>query len=367
MIKKYKKSELNIDNAKKDIHLNILTYSNENYVNVKIIDQKLEAIELEYEITENMKGLKNIKKNFYQERLRLFLNIINLVKSENKFLTSDLSPENILYTEELKVMFIEREIKMFEETEEEIVYKLKRILGFLFLEGDFEEIKKGDEKLLSKHPVSKKILGAKTIEELRTIVESTIDTYQTKYYKNEMILPKKKFRSLVNFKRINIFIYLILILGLLFYGAYQLPQLRREIAIVNDYQKQEYDKVIETLKKTDISRIENTIKYDAVVAVIKLENLSDNQKDNILSNLSYNTDSQILDYWLLIGIGSYEEAYNLSLDLKDFDLQEYALLKQLDMLDLSDMSSKDKQAKRDELQGQIDAIEKQKLEQTEAQ
>lgn len=363
MNKIYKKKELNLDNNIVREQIEVLTNKDKNYVDAKVIAESKEDIKLEYKI-DGIKSLNELKKSFHTTKLRVILNVINLYKNKNIYLESDINIDNIYYTDDLNVCFLERKILDFDDIkkEEEVTMELKRLVGSLFLK-DTDNIKHADDKILSKHEISKKMISANNIQEIENIIVELIEELEKRYINEETIVKKNLVKKNKKFKQVNYFIYGILIIIILYIGVYQLPFILREIKIVNNYETQNYSEVINILDKTNVNRMNDTVLYYSAMSVIKVENLSDLQKENIVGQLSVTTETNVLKYWVQLGQNDFDGAYASAVTLKNYDMQEYAILKKMDLLELNEnISGDDKKTQMDTLQGQIDELESKKHE-----
>lgn len=364
MIKRYKKSDLNIIEENYEFFKNILIYPNEQYVEAKINEESKEDIEIEYIIPDNHQTLDNIKKNIYQERLILFLNLIEILRNNHEFLESKLSENNIIYTPDFKPYVIERKLRVNPPLDaEDFLILAKKNLVYLFSTQSYNRVMNMDEKLWKENEIISDIIDSDNLEEFIGEIEKKIISLNEDLDNNKVIIENTKYKKLIDFKKTTIVIGVILISAILFLGFYKVPLYKKEIMVVNDYEKQSYSEVINDIKKVNPKRLDNTIKYYAAVSAINLEPLTDIQKENLLANLTPNVSSWELDYWVYIGLGNYDEAYNRAIDLKSLDLQEYAVLKKLDMLDVNTkISGEEKQEKRKEYENEIESIEKQRQE-----
>lgn len=88
------------------------------------------------------------------------------------------------------------------------------------------------------------------------------------------------------------------------------------------------------------------------------ETLTEEQKDNVLSTITLQTDSRYYQYWILLGRGQAEEALKISRQLEDLDLIMLALLHYEEEVKLNDDL---KEEERDRLLNDI-KVEKEEYE-----
>ena len=95
---------------------------------------------------------------------------------------------------------------------------------------------------------------------------------------------------------------------------------------MNAYVENNYIAVIDAMKKIGLEQMDYHQKYILADAYINSENLSTEQKENILSNMTVNQNEKIFDYWIYIGRQNAVEAENIAMQLSDDELLIYAYL-----------------------------------------
>lgn len=153
-------------------------------------------------------------------------------------------------------------------------------------------------------------------------------------------------------------VLLIAAAALCFYEIFWLNPYEQSVIKANrDYLKINYSGVIEDFKNTDIARMEISDKYILAYSYVQCENLTEEQKKNIVSALSLDTNEKILDYWIYLGQLEVSEAENIALQLSDDDLLLYAYLKEKNMLETDvDISGSEKEKRIGELDSKIDKL-----------
>ena len=118
-----------------------------------------------------------------------------------------------------------------------------------------------------------------------------------------------------------------------------------------------YSGVIEDFEKTDMSRLSVYDKYILAYSYIQCENLTEEQKKNINSALSLDTNEKILDYWIALGRLEVSEAENIAQQVSDNDLLLYAYLKEKNMLETdTEISGSEKEERMEELDSKIERL-----------
>lgn len=123
------------------------------------------------------------------------------------------------------------------------------------------------------------------------------------------------------------------------------------------YLKINYSGVIEAFRDTDASRFSVYDKYILAYSYVQSENLTEEQKKNITSALSLETNEKVLDYWIALGRLDVSEAENIAQQVSDNDLLLYAYLKEKNMLEAdTSVSGEEKASRLDELSNKIEQL-----------
>ena len=92
---------------------------------------------------------------------------------------------------------------------------------------------------------------------------------------------------------------------------------------------------------------------------MKCENLTEEQKTNILTAVEIQGNEKILDYWISIGRLDIESSKNIAQQISDDQLLVYAYLKEKYILEAdTDLSGDEKTARLKTLDDQIQALTK---------
>lgn len=367
MKKKYRNNELNITKGNKEFFHEIIVFPIPNFVESKIISHSDEEVEIEYRIPTGSKKLEELKKAFYQDKLRFALNMIDVLAEQKDYIEWDFSEENLRILNNLKPIIIAKKLRRQEkESEVEIVDKVKTLLAYMFLDISFDDAQRTDENILSKHRMLKNFRGINNIEDLKKEIGDAVDKLEEQYTK-EKIISKKSLKYSKRIQIILIILTFIFVGSTLYYGVYQLNFKEKEVNAGEFYERKEYSKVVDQMRGTNLKRMDLITKYETAYSSVMVDNdLSQRQKDNILKDLSINTEESILDYWVLVGQGNYSEAYSKAVLLNDLDLQAFALIEEKSLLDVDNrMSSNEKETRRQEYDTKIKSIKEERSKQKE--
>lgn len=359
MKKNYKKSDLNI-NVEDDI--DIIMYSKKYLLNCELKVSTLENIQLEFD-SKNHINLDSERQVLNKlEKLRIVYDLSLKIQNE-KYLEYSLDPKNLFLDRSLNAKIFERKISKEENIKEIQLKRIKALLGSLFLKASYDKLLANGLHQMSKKKTLKEYYDANTMEQFIDTLNYDILELKKIYSKEKILVDSYKYDNLkrkrIGLKVFTVFLCIVIIWELLYMTPFKNSEKNAYIA----YAKDDYTAVIDSISGYKTKRLTNDDKLILCISTIKTENLTDDQKNNILVGINTETDEDVLDYWIYIGQGNYDEAYNLSLSIGDIDLQEYALIRKLDTIKNDDtLDSETRSSQMTTLQGQIDAIETSKKE-----
>ena len=125
----------------------------------------------------------------------------------------------------------------------------------------------------------------------------------------------------------------------------------------NAYIQNDDVKLIESLKKVPVNKLDKNHKYVLALAYLQSENLSSKQKKNIKKNITLNSNNKYLEYWIQIGRLQINDAKDLAMQMSDEELLLYAYLKEKAKVeDDTKLSGDEKSSKLKDLDGKIKEI-----------
>lgn len=121
------------------------------------------------------------------------------------------------------------------------------------------------------------------------------------------------------------------------------------------YIEKNYVALIDSMKNVELEQMNHYHKYILTEAYVNSENLSTEQKENILQNLTVNQNEKIFDYWIHIGRLNPVEAENIAMQLSDDELLIYAYLLDRDLIQKdTKLDGEEKKQKISELDKKIE-------------
>lgn len=309
--------------------------------------------------TEGYKPFVQIKKERREEAMINLLDCGNLIEVCRNYKV-ELRPENLYYDIHNQVFVMYRDVygKGEEFDEEEFLKQYKALTGFVLQDKyNYEDYYDGGMELLQKDKFLELIAKADTVEEIEKCLLEEYERLIAEHRETKIEIDKKKYKR----KKTALAVTSILLVLALAFSGYELfwmkPYERAVIKAQRDYLKINYSGVIEDFEKTDMSRLSVYDKYILAYSYIQCENLTEEQKKNINSALSLDTNEKILDYWIALGRLEVSEAENIAQQVSDNDLLLYAYLKEKNMLETdTEISGSEKEERMEELDSKIERL-----------
>lgn len=293
-----------------------LTVENERAVIAYNIDEKEEFI--------------NIMNEGRLTRLKTLIDVSRLYNDRIKYDFS-INPDNLYFDMYGKVFVMFRDVSDKENyyTTDNFVEEYKALIGSTLSEKySFNDYFQGGSDLLKKDKFLAHILKAETVEEIYHLLSEEAE-------REHLFNQEKKIEvdsAAYKFKNIMTIISFVLIGILVLFTGYEFLWLRPYnegvINAQNAYLDMNYAQVIEEMKEITVNRLERHQKYILAVSYVKCENLTEEQRNNILAVVDVNGNEKILDYWISIGRLETENAENIAQQISDNQLLLYAYLKE---------------------------------------
>jgi len=316
--------------------LKLITKDTDYFVPV-VVNEQEDAFLLTYTVAAEYKKWDDIKKANKNEKLRALCNIANLEKVLSTRTTFFLHPNNIVFNENLMPQIIYRGIQgliePFEMTEDELLKQYKCFIIAMFSkEYQFDDLYNGSLSNATTTTFEREVNEKKTLHELITFLRKNYRKEQQTTDKTMQLVPKKRFRL---YKQTTIWmtILLVLITSLLFYTTFiKIPYQDRLLIAHHNFIASDYSEVIHTLSNEDVEKLPHPSKYILAYSYIKVEQLSDKEKEAIMKNISLKSDKYYLLYWIYNGLGDFEQSIDIAKYMDDPQLIMYGLIKKIEQV-----------------------------------
>ncbi|WP_158555898.1 type VII secretion protein EssB [Peribacillus glennii] len=242
-------------------------------------------------------------------------------------------PENIVFdasfTPYLLHYGVKESIPPYNKDQERLLQETKATISEI-VDGQhsFDQYFQYHQTLKLSNPVQE-IFAATSMEQLSEVIQSNIQQLE-KQEKNFIHIPMSKWKT----GRYAFIGAVVLLLPALIYSLYSLLFLQpKQDAYVNsgqNYMENKYSEVINLLENYDPEDMPYVVQYELAYSYMINEDLDDYQRKNIENELTLQSDSQYLLYWIYVGRGMNEEAIDIARSLEHQDLIVFGLIKRVE-------------------------------------
>lgn len=329
----------------------------ENALPCKIHEQE-EELEFVYDIR-HMKCLDKLRKEDKLLQISVLSNIYLLEKLRERFEFS-MEPGNLYYDYRSNVYVMHKDVISddYSGKQDHFVEEYKSLIGYVLQKRyNYEDYLKGGQSLLKKQEFLNRIYGAKDVDAITKLLETHYEEVLDIKCHQNIELKRSKYRS----KNIYITVASLLlaaaagVLGYLYF--YQIKAQSGILKVYDSYIIGDYVAAIDASQNIRLSDMNSRQKYALAVSYVKSEDLTTEQKDNILALLFPEGDEKLLDYWIQLGRLNVTEAENIAMQCSDDELLLYAYLKEKKALEADmELTGTQKSEAMEALQGKIDSL-----------
>lgn len=333
-----------------------LMYPNPHFIELEIEEEGEELI-LRYEVKE-LVPMTHIRKEDAEERLVILRNVAVLEKEREAFLF-DLNPQNLYYDRNHLVYVKQRDIYETGQEQEKAdwLQQYQALIGYgLQKQYGYADYKEGGLSLM-KSGFLGKIRRAENCAQLEELLAARQEELETERRQNKILLNRGSYRRL----RIALGLSLVLAIGGIAYLCYDRivvkPYQEASLAEASAYIAADYVGCIDAMQEIAVDRMENYQKYMLANAYIRSENLTQEQKDNILKNLSLKENPGRLEYWIYLGRNDVQQAIDIAMQQSDDEMLLYAYMKQKSNIESDNtLSGEEKTRQLEEVAGKMQPL-----------
>lgn len=297
----------------------------EHYLPGKVLKANEDQLTLSYQLPEKALALTEYVKRFDRAAvLRLLPQLYWVVDEQAGLLQPFIVPENLFVIGQ-RIVVAHRGFKSsvapFKETAELRVKQFRALVLYLLEpKQDYAKLVNGAGAL--RHTFAQQLAKATTITALESLVDQQVMTQEQVAQKTLITVKKTKFQMLKWIAGIGSVISVILLGVTLFWGFYTVPKAEHIVTAQARFLNDNYADTTKELARYSPEHLPQSARYVLAVSYIQLDTLSSQQKKAVLKNISQNSNSNQLNYWIQIGRGQYTEALSLAKNIGD---DEYIL------------------------------------------
>lgn len=292
------------------------------------IEEKTEELEITYNL-ENRSSLTEIREEDLPDILLILDDIGNLKKYIEKYSFS-LNPQNLFYDCHGSVKAKRRDmLSAGTNRENQFLNSYKAVIGYaLQNKYTFDDFLQGGMQLLGKEGLLGKIQVAISTEEIQQKLRDEYERIKKERKEKKVLLQKNKVTTM----KVTAAVLGTILVGIVGYLGYDCivkePYQKAVINLSDAYIQSDYVACIDYMKKIKVEKMTSPQKYMLANAYVRSENLTQEQKDNILTKMTLNDIESKLDYWIYLGRRDIEQAVDIAMRLSDDQLLLYAYMKE---------------------------------------
>jgi len=272
------------------------------------------------------------------------------------------SPENIVYSKGMDPVFLYYgvlgSLPPFEANDERTWLETKAVVAAA-IDGSFtfEEYLKYSE-ILELKEIGSAIMTMKESDSLLSYISKQMELLEEKELENVKI-PQKKWKFT---KWLSIGLGVLIIPAIVFAIIYFVHEKPKTDAYINSqasFLGQNYSQVVTILSPYSVKSMPYIVLYELAYSSVTNERLDEEQKENVLSNITLQTDADYLRYWIYLGRGEAENAVDIARAMEDGELITYSLLKLREEVKADkDLTGEEMQEKLNEIDQEVEEYEK---------
>jgi type VII secretion protein EssB len=266
-------------------------------------------------------------------------------------------PENLFFTTGFQPVLLHYGVKdslpPISYEDEDALQQVKAVLAVLFdPSNSFDTYVKFDFAVKTNRLV-KDLFRCSSFRSLSSLVEKERKK-EIATEKQSVRLPKKQNKARNGIMIGSIAVLIPLIILTIYAFIIQMPRENLFQQSHEFFLENQYSDVVTTLNSVAYGKLPKVVRYELAISYVKNEALTDEQRTNILKDLTLQSNALDYQYWIQIGRGQASGALDTARSLNDGTLIAYALIKEKAAVqqDLS-MNGKQKQERLQSIDSEL--------------
>lgn len=296
----------------------------------QIVQNDSSNLILSYTLPKFAQPLLQASKNAaYTDRLRLAIMLSSLAPWQNNNINLFMAPENIVVIDgQIKLAYrgFEKLLAPADMNADEFLLRYKALV-VTTINPKYKYAALIDGSRAINDQFEKSIMEATDINAVTEIIQ---DRHQ-RLTMDLTSVKKKRYIALKWSASILAIATIGLGSGLFYLSGIKEPEQERIINSQAAFMTKDYNKTTDILKDDNPKKLSKSAQYVLANSYINLDNLTNKQKTTLLNNISPQSDTNTLLYWIYSGKGNFKEALSLAKNLGDNQLTLYAYTKLYDV------------------------------------
>ena len=343
----------------KDVRQLGLIMEEDPYFVPMTVDMEDDMFRFSFTVDQETKKWEDLGKLGRNDKLRLLCNVARLKEYLTTRKTFFLHPDNLVFDDNLMPSIVYRGMRdllpPYEMDEETFLKQYKCLIIALFSKKyTFDQLYAGSLQNANETEFQQQVSETEDFAVLIRFLEDSYKTEQKKTKTNMQLVPTKRFRLFKQLSIIMIVAAVVLAIPLAYLLFIKLPFEEKLLTSHREYLASDYGKVITTLQGENPEKLPAANKYILASSYITVESLADDEKENIMKNVSLKSDENYLLYWIYNGRGDFEESVDTAKYIDDPQLIMYGLIKKIEQAKNDpDLTGTEREEEVNELQEQL--------------
>lgn len=321
---------------KEHYHLiSLLEQKQQYYIDAEVTELE-DSFQIHYDISRHTIPFEDIKNFSKNEKLRYLLNISKLVELKETRYTFSLSADDLYFTKDglplVKTRGLKNVLPPLAISDEKFLTCYKALVINAFnTKTSFNALVEGNLELHKGTPFEKKVIATQSLNELIDFLNEQYDKQQHDYSNNFNYVRKTKYNT---FKWMAIIggIIAITLMAFLAYTYFSIMKTNHQIENgYKSYAKDNYSQVLTDYEDLNAKKLDKEALYIYAKSYIETnkQGLEKAKKENLLKNITPNSNKDYLLYWVELGQGHLDESLNIATYLDDNDIMKLTLINKL--------------------------------------
>lgn len=301
-----------------------LSISSNIFLSGKIEHQEDGTYKITYLNPGNLVSLRNTaSKASYFNRLKLALSVLNLVNEPHYRMVMFLNPRNIVVTPNKSLQMVHRGIRelmapMNYKDDDRLRQIKAMIISIVVKNVEYEDII-NDTDLIAKNKFAAKIIGLNSIDDINKYMVKIASEEATHRNSITKVMPKWLYRTLIWGSGILLFLTITIGISWLV-ASNNMKNQKLELKSTNAYLDGRYLDATNLMNNHNPNRLSVEEQFVLAQSYVHLSNLTNDQKNKFLGQLSPNSDNNLVMYWISDGRKQYDDELNYAKKLNDNEL-----------------------------------------------
>lgn len=314
------------------------------------IEEEKESVCMNFDLR-GMQMLEELKEADRLEKLAVLLYVAELAQPYQSYEFS-LDPGNLYYDilGRVKVKTRDTVSSADKNRMKNFLRQYQALIAYI-LEGSrpYEDyLYGGIEILMSKNEITG-LMEPESVEEEKKILSEYYTNLLEKEKKNMRKVEIVKYRRLAGYGIASVFLLILLTAAVIYSFGWYMPRQERLLAAEDAYIRKDYVALVDALEGFGNEELSHAGKYMLANAYIQgqaVDTFSVKDKETILSKVTYQSNENVLDYWIHLGRLELREAEDLAMKMSDDQLLLYAYMQELRQVESDEAISGERKIER---------------------